>query len=51
MALVRYPGDVDWSRPQAWLYVLFLGSLGLAGGVGLRTLQRARRTPITHRPD
>jgi hypothetical protein len=50
VALVRYPGDVDWGRSQAWLYVFFLGSLALAGGVGLGALQRARRLTATHRP-
>ena len=32
VALVRYPGTVDWSRPGAWLYVLFMVSV-LCGGI------------------
>jgi hypothetical protein len=36
IALIRYPGDVDWSKPQAWLYVLFLVSVLVVGIYGWR---------------
>jgi hypothetical protein len=32
LALVRYAGTVDWSRPGTWLYVLFMGAI-LCGGI------------------
>lgn len=45
VALARYPADVEWGTPQAWVYVIFLGSMllmGIAGAVtSLRHVQRA----------
>jgi hypothetical protein len=32
IALARYPGTVAWSRPGAWLYVLFMAGI-VCGGV------------------
>lgn len=40
IALVRYTGDVDWTKPQAWIYVLFLGSVLLVGVYGWRQSSR-----------
>lgn len=35
VALARYAGQMDWSRPGAWLYLIFLMSVLLVGGVGV----------------
>ena len=35
VALARFPGDVAWDSPQAWIYVLFLLSALVAGAYGL----------------
>jgi len=35
VALARFPGDVAWNSPQAWIYVLFLLSALAAGAYGL----------------
>jgi hypothetical protein len=32
-ALARYPAEVDWRTPQAWVYVVFLGGM-LCIGIG-----------------
>lgn len=40
VALARYPGEVEWSAAPAWLYVIFLISVVVAGAHGW---QRARR--------
>ena len=32
LALARYAGTVEWSRPGTWLYVLFMGAI-LCGGI------------------
>lgn len=44
IALVRYPGDVDWSKPSAWYYLAFLVSILAVGVLGLLALARVRRT-------
>jgi hypothetical protein len=31
LALVRYPGTVEWSRPGTWLYILFMTAVLLGG--------------------
>jgi len=36
VAVARYPDEMDWSRPAAWLYVAFLGVLVAFGGAGWR---------------
>lgn len=33
IALARYPGDFAWSSPVGWVYLLFLLSAALVGGV------------------
>lgn len=41
IALVRYPGDVNWSDARAWLYVLFILSVltvGVSGWLSGRNL-------------
>jgi hypothetical protein len=41
IALARYPGDLNWSTPGAWLYLFFLLGIVLVGGLlAARTLQR-----------
>jgi hypothetical protein len=40
IALARYAGSVDWSRPAAWLYVLFLVSVLVVGVYGWRRSSR-----------
>ena len=47
VALARYPGEVAWGAPAAWLYLLFLASLlpmGLYAWFGPGILARLRRT-------
>lgn len=34
IALARYPGDVAWDRPQAWVFLLFLVSVLVVGVYG-----------------
>ncbi len=49
VALARYAGQMMWSAPGAWLYVLFLASLlplGVYGWFGPRL--RARKAATTH---
>lgn len=36
LALLRFGGEVEWVRPAAWLYLLFLLSILLVGIVGVR---------------
>jgi len=43
VALIRYPTSVDWARPAALMYVLFLASVLLVGIYGWVT---TRRIPI-----
>lgn len=33
-ALLRYPQEIQWTRPVAWLYLLFMLSVLLIGGYG-----------------
>jgi hypothetical protein len=40
IGLARYPGNVDWSKPQAWIYVLFLVSVLVVGIYGWRRSSR-----------
>lgn len=40
VALARYPTDVEWGTPQAWVYVVFLGSMLLTGIGGAVTSPR-----------
>lgn len=40
LALARYPGNVDWSKPQSWFYVLFLVSVLVVGVYGWRRSSR-----------
>lgn len=42
VALVRFAGDVDWNRPGAWVYLIFLV---IALLVGLNAWFAARRSP------
>lgn len=35
IALARYAGQMDWSRPGAWLYLCFITSVLLVGSVGV----------------
>jgi hypothetical protein len=35
VALLRYLGSVDWAKPGAWLYVLWLLAILLTAGVGI----------------
>ncbi|GAB7193215.1 hypothetical protein NUM3379_39240 [Kineococcus sp. NUM-3379] len=42
-ALARFPGDVDWSRPAAWVYPAVLLSVLAVGVAGLTTGRAARR--------
>jgi hypothetical protein len=44
VALIRYPSSVDWARPAAAIYVLFLASVLLVGIYGWVTTRR-----IAHR--
>jgi hypothetical protein len=34
IALARYPGDVTWSDPRLWVYVIFLAIMMVIGGLG-----------------
>jgi hypothetical protein len=40
LALIRYTGNVDWNKPQAWIYVLFLVSVLVVGVYGWRQSSR-----------
>jgi len=40
IALARYPGNVDWSSPQAWIYMVFLLSVLVVGVYGWRRSTR-----------
>lgn len=35
LALLRFGGEINWSAPGGWMYVLFLLSIGLVGLAGL----------------
>jgi hypothetical protein len=43
LALLRYPGSVDWRKPSAWLYVMFLLTVILMNGAGLTAYFRRSR--------
>jgi uncharacterized integral membrane protein len=43
LGLARYPQTVDWSRPQSWIYVLFLLSVLFVGVYGWRLAARLAR--------
>jgi hypothetical protein len=45
-ALVRFRGDVDWTRPATWLYVAVLAALTATGAYGW-----LRSTPRRHPRD
>jgi hypothetical protein len=48
VALARYPGDMNWGAPGAWIYLLFLLSLlpvGLYAWLGPERFRRVRRIP------
>jgi len=47
VALARFPGEIDWSNPGAWLYLAFL--IGLLP-IGLYTWFGFREKPEAHRP-
>jgi hypothetical protein len=40
IALIRYPGDVNWASPAAWIFVLFLISVLVVGLYGWRQSSR-----------
>lgn len=42
IALARYPGDVAWARPKAWIYVAVLLSMLIVGAYGTRSSRRSR---------
>lgn len=46
LALLRHGGDLDWARPTAWLYVLFLASAAL---IAAWVLSDARAASHVHR--
>jgi hypothetical protein len=48
LGLVRYPEVIDWSRPHAWLYVIFMLSVLVVGLYGWR--QSARSTRLQNVP-
>ena len=51
VVLVRYPGGLDWGRPQAWLYVVILLSILIAGAyTWLGTRAYSSRTQLSERP-
>jgi hypothetical protein len=35
LMLVRFPDDVQWDRPSAWIYLAFLASCFVLGAYGL----------------
>jgi hypothetical protein len=43
LALIRYPQVMDWSRPQAWFYCVFLLSVLFVGVYGWRQSVRSTR--------
>jgi hypothetical protein len=40
IALARYPNDVNWNAPQAWLYLAFVVSMLAVGVYGWRMAQK-----------
>jgi hypothetical protein len=51
VALARYPGDVDWGRPRAWIYTLFIASTLVVGVYGWRRVARVAAERPVARPD
>lgn len=47
VALARFHGDVDWGRPNAWIYLGFLVLVALTGLLAFGLIVRARRSPAT----
>ena len=45
VAVARYPDEIDWSTPAAWLYLAVLGALVVFGAAGWR---RRGLTPRPH---
>lgn len=43
IALLRYAGSFDWSRPRSWLYVVYLFDMLVLGVVAMRATRRAGR--------
>jgi hypothetical protein len=41
VALARFAGSVDWGKPVAWLYALFLLSVMVVNGAGMLARRRA----------
>ncbi len=46
VALARYFGDVDWSRPQAWVYLAVVASVAVVGGMGVTATRSAVRSTL-----
>ncbi len=44
VAVARYPDEIDWSTPAAWLYLVVLGALVVFGAAGWRA-SRAHAAP------
>jgi hypothetical protein len=36
LALIRFGGEINWETPGAWLYLLFLLSIGMVAAAGFR---------------
>ena len=52
VALVRFPGALDWSLPGSWLYVVFLLSIFVVGAYGwssARRIDTVSRNPALER--
>jgi hypothetical protein len=48
VALLRFPGTLNWSRVNSWIYLLFMLSVLFVGIYGLWNAIRAKNTsPIT----
>ena len=45
VAIARYPSEIDWTTPPAWVYLVFLLSAALVGGYGW---WQASQTPPTN---
>lgn len=46
VGLARYPDVVAWERPTAWLYLLFVASIGVVGAAGLVAGRHPRSTRL-----
>jgi hypothetical protein len=47
VALARYPGDLQWDEPGAWIYLGYLASAIVLGGYGVLF---ERRSTTSHTP-